>query len=255
MIIVLTLALEQFMNHNDYMKQIGENYKNHTLVKLGLDDCFSFSCNGCGKCCYNRNDILLNPMDIFCISKYLNKKPIEIVEKYCEYYVGKNSMIPLFVVRFKDRSIGGAHSTVCPFLRKNGQKLLCEIHPFKPFVCAAYPLGRISSADGAIDYFLQDVNCGELNAKQHTVRDWIGRFSEQEQTDYMDTFVKFMSMYNKFIQKKLFKQLNNQEKSRFFNIVAYELYFHFDHKQNFLNQFKENTKTLNRIFSNNGDLC
>ena len=38
---------------------------------IGTDEHFRFHCKQCGKCCINREDILLNPKDLYNISKEL----------------------------------------------------------------------------------------------------------------------------------------------------------------------------------------
>ena len=55
------------------LENIAENLESMTI---GLDDTFRFHCTACGKCCINREDILLNPRDLFRIAKYLNKMPV-----------------------------------------------------------------------------------------------------------------------------------------------------------------------------------
>ena len=39
-------------------------------MKIGLDDTFKFNCTLCGKCCKDREDILLTPRDIFRLAKH-----------------------------------------------------------------------------------------------------------------------------------------------------------------------------------------
>lgn len=44
------------------IKEIVENFDQ---IKIGLDDPFEFHCTMCGKCCINRENILLTPRDIY----------------------------------------------------------------------------------------------------------------------------------------------------------------------------------------------
>ena len=48
------------------IKEIVENFDH---LKIGLDDPFKFHCTMCGKCCINREDILLTPRDIYNMSR------------------------------------------------------------------------------------------------------------------------------------------------------------------------------------------
>ena len=138
-----------------------------SLPKLGKDDAFAFGCNRCGKCCRDREDILLTPLDLFKIAKHLNKTIQDILTDYCEAYEGRASKIP--VVRIKPRE----YRRTCPFARKEG----CLIHPVKPAVCALFPLGRMTDAGTKeFTYFLQPVSCGNKNQAQ-TVRQWLDEFS------------------------------------------------------------------------------
>ena len=38
---------------------------NYEKLKIGVDDPFKFNCTMCGKCCIDRDDILLNAKDIY----------------------------------------------------------------------------------------------------------------------------------------------------------------------------------------------
>lgn len=43
---------------DERLKYITDNFDN---LHIGLDDTFRFHCDQCGKCCIDREDILLNP--------------------------------------------------------------------------------------------------------------------------------------------------------------------------------------------------
>lgn len=151
---------------DERLQQIAENFDN---MKIGIDDKFSFSCRQCGKCCIEREDILLTPLDLFKLSKKLNMTPNDFVEKYGEVYIGDSSRMVL--VRLKPR--GSIRR--CPLLKDRK----CSVHDAKPRVCAMFPIGRAfrlnpekSSADQIsvknIEYIFNGAHCG--NAEEHTVR-------------------------------------------------------------------------------------
>ena len=50
------------------MEGIYENIKKHRLTS---DSAFMFHCTMCGDCCRNREDILLNPKDLFNLAREL----------------------------------------------------------------------------------------------------------------------------------------------------------------------------------------
>ncbi len=146
--------------------------------KMGLDDTFQFRCKACGKCCKNREDVLLTPYDLFRIARYLGRTPSEIINQYCDTYIGPDSHLP--VVRI--RPIPPDNS--CPFLRNKK----CIVHQDKPMVCAVYPLARIAQpGEPAPFYVLQPGNpCGGTD-RTVTVRQWLGHLcsEEGEQTGMM----------------------------------------------------------------------
>lgn len=46
-------------------------------------------------CGVNRDDILLNPKDLFNIAKALKLQPIDVVKQYCETFIGESSQFPI----------------------------------------------------------------------------------------------------------------------------------------------------------------
>lgn len=81
---------------NERLKNIMDNLGSS---QIGLDEEFKFHCTQCGKCCIQREDILLNPRDIFKMSKELKMTTEEFFKQYCEAYVGDDSRVP--IVRIK----------------------------------------------------------------------------------------------------------------------------------------------------------
>ena len=78
---------------------------------IGLDESFQFHCTQCGECCVNREDILLNPRDMYKIAQYLKMEPRDVLEKYCETYIGKSSRMPII------RLLPIGKTQRCPFLK------------------------------------------------------------------------------------------------------------------------------------------
>jgi Fe-S-cluster containining protein len=98
------------------------SYEELIKNRLELDDTFDFKCTKCGKCCKNRDDLILTPYDIFRLAKHLQIRPRKVIRKYCEVYIGANSRLP--IVRMLPRASDGA----CPFLRRKK----CSVHEAKP---------------------------------------------------------------------------------------------------------------------------
>lgn len=143
---------------------------------IGTDEHFRFHCKQCGKCCINREDILLNPKDLYNISKELGLAPRDTIAQYCEVYLGQNSRIP--IVRLKPRG----SIKRCPLLRDRK----CSVHNAKPTVCALFPLGRSIKLEAKetdpnaierarIQYIINPIECGD-RSEEHTVREWVESF-------------------------------------------------------------------------------
>ena len=73
------------------LKHIVDHYD---TFKIGPDEPFPFHCVQCGKCCVHREDILLNPQDLFRMAKHLGQTPKDVVIHYCEVYTGPDSRMP-----------------------------------------------------------------------------------------------------------------------------------------------------------------
>ena len=126
--------------------------------KLTADDPFRFHCTQCGKCCINREDILLTPLDLFRIANKLKLSLKEFIGQYCELYIGPDSHFPL--IRLKPRG----SIKRCPLLKNRR----CSVHKAKPTMCAMFPIGRViafpedetSSDAPVIEYFYMNPGCG-----------------------------------------------------------------------------------------------
>ena len=134
---------------------------------VGLDDSFEFRCTECGKCCTEREDILLAPRDLFRAAKECGMTVKDFAMRFCETYIGSDSRLP--IVRFKP--LGSVRR--CPMLENRR----CRIHKAKPVVCAMYPVGRAISLDKqsgvrTTAYLLNRVACGD-GTKRHSVREWL----------------------------------------------------------------------------------
>ena len=128
-----------------------------------------FRCDGCGKCCKNREDIILNAYDIFRIRKKLDITLEELIQKYAAVYIGPTSKMPLI------RLLPVGEEKRCPFLFLNK----CIVHEAKPTICGLFPLGRAYTEKKEVLYFLQDVSCGERDNTQ-TVGEWVSGFLGEE---------------------------------------------------------------------------
>lgn len=210
---------------------------------IGPDEPFQFHCTQCGKCCVNREDILLNPKDLFRISQYLGLTPQETVSKYCEVYIGSSSRLP--IVRLKPQ---GSRKR-CPFLKD--QK--CSVHPVKPAVCAMFPIGRCVrwqkgqevKEDIQIEYILNDPGCGD-RSETHTVREWLGSFGIPVDDLSFRRWQKAVITIGTEIQKMESAFPQNMI-DILWNIVYIEFYLRYDTNQDFDEQFIRNSAKVDEM--------
>ena len=223
-------------NFNDTrLKQIMEEYK-----RLGPDDTFRFHCTQCGKCCRNREDILLNPRDLFRIAVHLKLTPKEVFDQYCEAYICQNSRIP--IVRLKPQG----PNLLCPLLKNRK----CEVHEAKPSVCAMFPLGRMlevpkDSSDvtnAKIQYLFSDPHCGDAS-EEHTVRQWLEDFGLPLQDEFFLNWQQTVLTLGDSIRKL------EEDHVPFFMITVWDviftaLYLNYQEDEDFGAQFQKNAEVI-----------
>lgn len=223
---------------DERLKDIADNLEK---LLIGVDDPFKFHCTMCGKCCYHREDILLNPKDIYNISKELGLTPQEMIEQYCECYIGGDSRMP--IVRLKPRG------TVqrCPLLKNHK----CSVHKAKPAVCAMFPIGRCLKMDEKevkdittedILYIFQHPGCGD-ERETHTVREWLESFGMSVRDEFFIEWQKVV-MELCLIFHKVEKMLSPNTMMMVWQSAYVGLYLHYDMAADFMPQFKENAKKV-----------
>lgn len=225
-------------------------------MKIGLDETFKFHCTMCGKCCINREDILLSPRDIYNMSKELGIKPEEMFEQYCEVYVGQDSRVP--IVRLKPR--GSVKR--CPLLKNRK----CMVHKAKPTVCAMFPIGRCIIADNQkkglhdiskthIQYIFNNPGCGDIS-EAHTVREYLESFGISVGDDFFLKWQQAVLDMGNFFRKM--EKIVKQETMELVWTAAFTgIYLHYDIGHEFMPQFEHNVKNffdmLHSVFAEGGD--
>lgn len=222
------------------LKEIVDNFEK---MKIGVDEPFKFHCTMCGKCCINREDILLTPKDLYNMSKELGTTPKEFVGQYCETYIGGDSRMP--IVRLKPRG----SIKRCPLLKDRK----CSVHKAKPAVCAMFPIGRclISQAGeplsekitaDRIQYIFTDPGCGD-DAETHTVREWLNAFGLSIEDDYFTKWQQtLLELSNIFRDAEKVTSKRVMELS--WTATYAGLYLNYDMEQDFLPQFEENAQEI-----------
>lgn len=213
------------------------------LMKIGLDETFKFHCTMCGKCCINREDILLSPRDIYNISKELGIKPEEMFEQYCEVYVGPDSRVP--IVRLKPR--GSVQR--CPLLKNRK----CMVHKAKPTVCAMYPIGRCLMAtnpkeglknitQNQLQYIFSNPGCGD-GSETFTVREYLESFGIPIEDNFFLKWQQTILDMGNF-SRKMENVLKQETMVQLWKSAFIGLYLHYETEKDFMPQFEDNIKNF-----------
>ena len=251
------------MNEEKNFKMvIAEQYARGELPILGRKDTFEFACVQCGECCRNREDILLNPFDVFRLCKALKMTVTEFFKKYCDLYTGETSKLPLAIIKFRPVYQFGTDNVIgtrCPFLGQKDGLHFCRVHKDKPFVCFSYPLGRIQKDKGKPEYILQtDGACkGAMKAKaegiNQVVEDWMfGKEKLDLEEEFNEIFTYFICNYHCWIDVD---KLAGSKQAipiyrKWLSMVAELLYGNYDFtadEETYLVQLKANIDTIEEL--------
>ena len=223
---------------DERLKEIADNLDK---LRIGVDEPFKFHCTTCGKCCFHREDILLNPKDVYNIAKELGLTPQVMIEQYGETYIGGDSRMP--IVRLKPR--GSVQR--CPLLKNRK----CSVHKNKPAVCAMFPIGRCLKMDEKevkdittddILYIFQNPGCGD-DKETHTVREWLESFGMSVKDVF---FIEWQKTVTELclIFRKAEKMLSHDTMEKVWLSAYVALYLRYNINTDFLPQFEENSQNL-----------
>ena len=232
---------------DEYKHEIVTNFEKYSI---GLDDLFAFKCRSCGKCCRDREDILLNSRDVYNIAKALSLTHKQVVEKYGDVFVGKDSRIP--IVRLMPKGT----NKVCPLLAGNR----CSVHSLKPAVCATFPIGRVIASEDAptdmglgnnpneIKYIFNGATCGSRRKKQ-TVRAWLELFGIPTDDHFFikwnDIVFKLMAAIHKYEGKS---GVTDRAMEMMWGGIFSALYIDYDTSMEFYPQFEANAAKILGVF-------
>lgn len=228
------------------LQHIVENFDS---MKIGVDEPFQFGCKQCGKCCINREDILLNAQDVYRLSKEVGMKPQDMIQEYGETYIGSSSRIP--IVRLRPR--GSINR--CRFLKDRK----CSVHKAKPTVCALFPIGRCMLFDktkakkpdyetAEIQYILNPPDCGD-KSETHTVRQWLEEFGIPLDDPFFKKWNQTITEIGGIVHRAEGK-LPDSTLEMMWNAIYALLYLNYDIEKEFMPQFEENAKNLLMLMRN-----
>ncbi|MCL2221265.1 MAG: YkgJ family cysteine cluster protein [Oscillospiraceae bacterium] len=230
-----------------------EMIENFSKYRIGLDEKFAFKCRACGKCCRNREDILLNPQDVYNLAIALNITHEQVIATYCEVYIGESSRIP--IIRLMPKGL----NKVCPLLKNDR----CSVHliepSLKPTVCRLAPLGRVALHKGAaevmdvsnlgkVEYILNDFACASAKRKQ-TVRQYLTEFGIPIEDEFFKAWNETLYSLVMAMQKVEAKPHATQKSIEMLRGGIFQaIYLQYDTQLNFLSQFIANADKILTLF-------
>lgn len=162
----------------------GKLYESGDMVKLGSEDC-----KDCYSCCVDMGkSIILDPYDIYRLSKNLNTSFEGMIGKYIELNIVDGLILPNLKM--------SEDTMACEFLDKEGR---CSIHEFRPGFCRLFPLGRIYE-DGDFKYFLQIHECKKKNRTKVKISKWIGEADLKRYEKFVKDWHYFLNQLEEGIQ-------------------------------------------------------
>lgn len=196
----------------------GKLYGLNDMVKVGCNDC-----QGCSACCQGMGkSVILDPLDIYHLSKHLNCTFEQLMQDKIELNVVDGVILP-------NLKMAEPFET-CAFLNEEGR---CSIHAARPGICRLFPLGRFYE-NGGFQYFLQVHECPKENKTKVKVKNWIDTPDIKENEKYILEWHNLLKTLEKFIEsgaeETQVKQINLYVLQQFF-ITPY------DYKVDFYPQF------------------
>lgn len=187
-------------------------------IMLTSEDSFDFQCTQCGKCCRNREDVLLTGPDIYRVSKELGMKPNEFIKAYCEIYIGDTSRVP--ICRLKP--VGADKH--CPLLASNR----CSVHKAKPTVCALFPLARVWDKNGEAKYYVNAVH-GHTGGKRYKISEWLERCNLPVNDEAGKLWNEMLMFCVSFMLENE-KQMEPDVKQQMWNMMLQMMYLSYHHE-------------------------
>jgi len=234
-----------------------ELVENLDKYRIGIDEVFAFKCRECGKCCRGREDILLNTRDVYNLATALDMTHKQVIEKYCEVYIGQDSRIP--ITRLKPKG----PNRNCPLLKGDRCIVHAKNPALKPTVCAAFPIGRVVASEHApedmgfgnpyeVQYIFNGATCGSAKRKQ-TVRTWLENFNIPINDDFFlkwnEALFKIVTTIQRYDGKD---GVTDNAMDMLWSAIFQSLYTDYDTSVEFIQQFENNISKLLGVFDKLG---
>jgi len=167
----------------------------------------NLGCDICDRCCINRGDIKITPVNVIEISRYMSITPKEFVDRYTKRL--ENQSIEIVIKAKGD-------DNRCILNDSTNSK--CKIHPVKPMQCVTFPLVPV---DLKKDIFYKQDTCNCIGQREMMVLDWLNGKE--------GIYVKYKKIYMEWIKlvediQIVWGKLSSAEQNDIFNM----LYFNYD---------------------------
>ena len=192
---------------------------------LSLKSKINIDCEICDKCCVNRGDLKLTPINVLEIAKYLEIEPSEFIEKYTVKIDEKKPELLIKATGVNNR---------CIF--NNGKTFKCMIQKQKPMQCVVFPLVPFNLD---LDLFVNSNQCPMTAKKKMTVDRWLNG-NNNIYKRHKQIYIKWIDFLNTI--EPLWSTLDSDKKKAIWN----EIYLNYDLKRNLITQVEDH---LSKIIS------
>ena len=210
------------MLRNVDLNKITDNrlYTRDDIVNISCD-----GCRGCSDCCKSVGDsIILDPYDIYNLSKALSRSFADIMEDVIEIRLIDNLILPNILI---DEENG------CKMLDENGR---CKVHDLRPGYCRLFPLGRLYDESGDFKYIHQIHECDYPDKGPALISSWIG-------IDDLETYEAYIRRWHKFLKKlgEYIGGLDDTRKKEHFAWLPVRVFYEpaYDTSEDFYPQFEK----------------
>ncbi len=189
-----------------YKKRCKNNNINHIRF-LADRDRFGFTCQRTNICCKNfteRERIVLDPYDVYRLSRNRRASTGRFLELYADLRLDHETHIPIALLKYQ----GEESRNKCSFLRSFG----CAVYEDRPLRCRLYPLGIIWNRGASYFNLINNCPCGnDANSRSWTVRGWI---AESKAEPYIENQRPLNDLYQNMNRSK-YSALSDQVKLQF----------------------------------------
>ena len=213
----------------------GKRYSSNDMAKIGCDDC-----SGCSDCCTGMgSSILLDPYDVYQLTKNLNRSFDELMSRNLDGEEGSSGVIGLDVVEgliLPHLNMVGKQER-CSFLNEEGR---CRIHSFRPGFCRLFPLGRIYE-NGSFQYFHQIHECRKTHRTKVKINKWLG-------IPNLKKYEQFVLDWHDFLEKvgEEIRESNEEDAVKQIGLSLLYVFYRkpYDFQRDFYEQFYEKLENL-----------